>query len=190
VSARHRIELESVSRAFRTPGILDRQITLSGYEGLLRQLTIAEFGHESPTVLLTNQFHRSPSHLIGRCARRMLIENDIEDGIDFVHMNALSLAVAMKVNCDPQLTFLPSSLYRLLGTEIGNGYQVAKSRHLFRDFIDASAEVTISKRNIDVRFQRRTRNPLLTAAGLDRTKVDVPWLGRKQLRLVLGQAPP
>ena len=68
--------------------------------------------------------------------------------------------------------------------------EVAKSRHLFRDFIDASAEVTISKRNIGVRFQRRTHNPLLTAAGLDRTKVEVPWLGRKQRRLVLGQAPP
>jgi hypothetical protein len=77
VSAWRRIELESVSRAFRTPRILDRQITLSGYEGLLRQLTIAELGHESPTVLLTNQFRRSPSHLIGRYAQRMLIENNI-----------------------------------------------------------------------------------------------------------------
>jgi len=183
VSAWRRIELESVSRAFRTPRILDRQITLPDYDGVVRQLVIAELGHEAPTVLLTNQFRRPPSQLIGRYAQRMLIENNIEDGIDFFHMDALSSAVAMKVNCDLQLTLMASSLYRLLGTEIGHGYEVAKSRHLFRDFIDASAEVTISKRTIDVRFQRRAHNPLLSAAGFDRTNIVVPWLGRKRLRL-------
>ncbi len=186
-SAWRRIELESVSRAYRTPRILDRQITLPGYEGAIRQLTIAELGHEEPTVLLTNQSRRSASHLIGRYAQRMLIENNIQDGIDFFHMDALSSTVAMKVNCDLQLTLMASSLYRLLGKQIGNGYEVAKSRHLFRDFIDASAAVTIDKRTIEVRFQKRAHNPLLTAAGFDKTNVVVPWLGGKQLRLVFGQ---
>ena len=188
-SAWHRIELDSVSRMYRTPRILDRQITLRDYEGKLRQLTITDLGHEAPTVLLTNQSRRSPSDLISRYAQRMLIENNIEDGIDFFHMDALSSAVAMKVNCDLQLTLMASSLYRLLGTQIGNGYEVAKSRHLFRDFVDASAEVTIDKRNIEVRFQRWAHNPLLTAAGFDQTKIAIPWLGRKQLRLVFGQPP-
>jgi hypothetical protein len=169
---------------------LDREITLPGYEGALRQLTIAELGHEEPTILLTNQSRRSTSHLIGRYAQRMLIENNIEDGIDFFHMDALSSAVAMKVNCDLQLTLMASSLYRLLGAQIGNGYEVAKSRHLFRDFIDASAAVTIDERSVEVRFQRRAHNPLLTAAGFDKTNVEVPWLGGKQLRLVFGQPPP
>jgi hypothetical protein len=72
----------------------------------------------------------------------MLIENNIEDGIDFFHMDALSSAVAMKVNCDLHLTLMASSLYRLLGARIGHGYQQAKSRHLFRDFVDATAQVT------------------------------------------------
>lgn len=47
----------------------------------------------------------------------------IEDGIDFFHIDALASAVAMKVNCDLQLTLMASSLYRLLGARIGNGYQ-------------------------------------------------------------------
>jgi hypothetical protein len=50
-------------------------------------------------------------------------------------------AVAMKVDCDLQLTPMSSSLYRLLAVRVGNGYEVAKSRHLFRDFIDATAVV-------------------------------------------------
>jgi len=38
----------------------------------------------------------------------MLIENGIQDGVDFFHMDALSSAVAMKVNCDVQLTLMPT----------------------------------------------------------------------------------
>src|SRR4051812_13311298 len=138
-SAWRRIELESVSRAYKTPRVLDRRISLNDYDGPLRQLTVADLGHEDPTLLLTNQLTRSASHLIGRYAQRMLIENNIEDGIDFFHMDALSSAVAIKVNCDLQLTLMASSLYRLLAARIGHGYESAKSRHLFRDFIDATA---------------------------------------------------
>jgi transposase len=185
-SAWRRIELESVSRAYKTPRVLDRRITLKDYDGPLRQLTIAELGHEEPTLLLTNQLTRTAAHLIGRYAQRMLIENNIEDGVDFFHMDALSSAVALKVNCDLQLTLMASSLYRLLAVRIGNGYESAKSRHLFRDFIDATAGVTITEGEVVVKFQKRAHNPLLIAAGFEKTDDVVPWLGNKRLRLVFG----
>jgi hypothetical protein len=149
-------------------------------------LTVTDLGHEEPTLLLTNQLRRSPTHLVGRYAQRMLIENNIEDGIDFFHMDALSSVVALKINCDLQLTLMASSLYRLLAVRVGHGYEAAKSRHLFRDLIDASAEVSITEGEIVVRFQKRAHNPLLIAAGFDRADAVVPWLGRKRLRLVFG----
>jgi hypothetical protein len=186
MSAWRRVELENVSRAYRTPRVLDRQIRLKDYDGALRQLTIAELGHEDPTLLLTNQLNRSASHLIGRYAQRMLIENNIEDGIDFFHMDALSSAVAMKVNCDLQLTLMASSLYRLLALRVANGYEAAKSRHLFMDLIDATADIMIMGGEVLVKFQKRAHNPLLIAAGFDKTDVVIPWLGRKRLRLVFG----
>lgn len=189
-SAWRRVELESISRAYKTPRVLDRRVTLNDYDGPLRQLTVAELGHEEPTLLLTNQLGRSASHLIGRYAQRMLIENNIEDGIDFFHMDALSSAVAIKVNCDLQLTLMASSLYRLLAARIGHGYESAKSRHLFRDFIDASAGIAIDEDEVVVKFQRRAHNPLLVAAGFDETDVKVPWLGGKRLRLGFGESAP
>jgi hypothetical protein len=130
---------------------------------------------------LTNQLSRSASHLIGRYAQRMLIENNIEDGIDFFHMDALSSAVAMKVNCDLQLTLMASSLYRLLAVRVGNGYEAVKSRHLFRDLIDATADIAITETQVVVKFQKRAHNPLLIAAGFDRTDVVIPWLGGEAL---------
>lgn len=185
-SAWRRIELEGVSRIYKTPRILDNKIALSHYKGPIRQITIDELGHEQPTLLLTNQLRRSATTLVTRYAKRMLIENSIQDGVDFFHMDALSSAVAMKVNCDLQLTLMASSLYRLLAAQIGQGYHNAKSRHLFRDFVDASAQVTISQSQITVQFQKRAHNPLLIATGFGKIDVPVPWLGGKHLRLILG----
>jgi hypothetical protein len=185
-SAWRRVELKGVSRAYRTPRVLDQRITLPDYDGPLRQLVAADLGHEAPTVLITNQLRRSVATLIGRYAQRMLIENGIEDGIDFFHMDALSSAVALKVTCDLQLTLMASSLYRLLGSRLGHGYEKAKARHLFRDFIGSAAAVTLTATDLEVRFQKRAHNPLLLAAEFDRIDVRVPWLGHKRLRFIFG----
>jgi hypothetical protein len=187
-SAWRRVELEGVSRLYRTPRVLDEQVELKDYDGPIRQLLITDLGHEEPTVLLTNQRQRSAARLIERYAQRMLIENEIEDGIDFFPMDALSSAVALHITCDLQLTLMASSLYRLLGARIGNGYEVAKSRHRFRDFIDATATIRLTEREVVVRFQRRAHNPRLLAAGFGETDVAIPWLGKKRLRIELGQA--
>ena len=186
VSAWRRVELKGVTRAYRTPRILDAKVSLENYEGPIRQISIMDLGHEEPTLLLTNQLRRSPAKLISRYAQRMIIENSIADGIEFFHMDALSSAVAMKVNCDLQLTLMASSLYRLLAARIGRGYQTAKSQHVFRDFIDATASVRITEDEILVRFQKRAHNPLLIAAGFHETDIRVPWLGGKRLQLIFG----
>lgn len=186
LSAWRRIELQGVSRIYKTPRVLDRKITLKDYREPLREVVVADLGHEEPTFLLTNQLTRSTSKLIERYAQRMIIENNIADGIDFFHMDALSSAVAMKVNLDLQLTLMASSLYRLLGTKVGNGYQRAKSRPIFRDLVDATATIQIADQDITVRFQKRAHNPLLIAAGLDKTAVPVPWLHNKTLRFSFG----
>jgi hypothetical protein len=185
-SAWQRVTLQNVARAYRRPRILDDTIQLTGYEGPLRQLTVADLGHEEPTFLVTNQLRRAASTLIERYAQRMVMENSIADGIDFFHMDALSSAVAMKITCDLQLTLMASSLSRLLGAQVGRGYEVAKGRHIFRDFIDAVGLITLSEDTIHVQYQKRAHNPLLIAAGFGTTDVPIPWLGNKRLRFVFG----
>jgi hypothetical protein len=56
VSAWRRIELESVSRIYRTPRILDQIIALKDYQGEIRQLVVKDLGHEEPMFLLTPIF--------------------------------------------------------------------------------------------------------------------------------------
>jgi hypothetical protein len=73
----------------------------------------------------------------------------------------------------------------VLAQRIGQGYETAKSAHLFNDFIDATATLVIDENTIRVHFQKRAHNPLLLAAGFDQTDVQIPWLGKK-LQFVFG----
>ena len=52
--------------------------------------------------------------------------------------------------------------------------------------MDATAVVTIGDSEVVIRYQKRAHNPLLVAAGFDRTETVIPWLEGKQLRLVFG----
>ena len=54
-SAWRRVELENASRAYKTPRVLDRRVTLNDYDAALRHLTVADMGHKEPILLLTIQ---------------------------------------------------------------------------------------------------------------------------------------
>ena len=61
-----------------------------------------------------------------------------------------------------------------------------RNGHLFRDFGEAMAVVTITETEVQVRSPQRAHNPLLIAAGFATTDATIPWLGGRRLRLVFG----
>jgi hypothetical protein len=180
-SAWRRITLPSLTRTFRTPKVLDELISLPGYAGTLRQITITELGHEEPTVLLTNQSERRCPDLVTRYAHRMLIENGISEAIQFFHLDALSSMVGLKVDFDLQITLMASSLYRLLAARIGREYERAQAKKLFRNLLDVSATITIDEARVHVTLDKRAHNPFLVASGLANRPVPMPWFGHKEL---------
>jgi hypothetical protein len=180
-SAWQRITLDSLTRTFRTPRVLDDLVTLKGYEGLLRQVTVIDLGHEEPTVLLTNNCKIGLGPLITRYAQRMLIENNISESIQFFHMDALSSMVGLKVDFDLQLTLMAGSLYRLMAQRIGREYQHAQPKTIFRNLLDLSAKVEIETARVIVTIDKRAHNPYLVASGLADKPAKMPWFGDKQL---------
>jgi hypothetical protein len=182
-SAWQRITLDSLTRTYRTPRVLDERVTLPGYRGELRQMTVLDLGHEEPTVLLTNNFKIKPPALVTRYAQRMLIENNISESIQFFHLDALSSMVGLKVDFDLQLTLMASSLYRLLAQRIGREYERAQPKKIFRNLLDLSARVDVESSRIVVTLDKRAHNPYLVASGLADQPTQMPWLANKQLVL-------
>jgi hypothetical protein len=182
-SAWRRITLNSLTRVYRTPKVLDERIRLKGYEGELRQVTLIELGHEEPTVLLTNDFRSDCPALVTRYAQRMLIENGISEAIQFFHLDALSSMVGLKVDFDLQITIMASSLYRLMADRIGREYAKAQAKTIYRNRLDVSAMVQIGDAEVIVTVDKRAHNPYLVASGLADHPTPMPWFGDKLLKI-------
>jgi hypothetical protein len=176
-----RITLNSLTRTFRTPRVLDEKIRLKGYEGDLRQVTVTDLGHEEPTIILTNNFPIKCPTLVTRYAHRMLIENGISDAIQFFHLDALSSMVGLKIDFDLQITLMAASLYRLMAGKISREYERAQAKKIFRNMLDVSATVVITDDEVIVTPDKRAHNPYLVASGLADVPTPMPWFGNKRL---------
>ena len=87
-----------------------------------------------------------------------------------------------EVDFDLALLVIASGLYRLVAGRMP-GYADAEARHIFRDLIDVPADVTISKREVDVQFHRRTRLPIIIASRILNSSINVPWWHNHLLRM-------
>ena len=180
-SAWRRITLQSLTRTFRTPRVLDESIRIKGYEAELRQVAVTDLGHEDPTILLTNNLRIKCTSLVTRYAQRMLIENGISDAIQFFQLDALSSMVGMKVDFDLQITLMAASLYRLMAGKIEREYERAQAKKIFRNLLDVTATVEITDGQVIATLDKRAHNPYLVASGLAEKPTPMPWFGNKKL---------
>jgi hypothetical protein len=180
-SAWRRIILDVPHRKYQTPRVFEQKIRLR--QRMYRQLFIKDLGHDQPTILLTNDANATTRQLVTRYAKRMLIENTLADAVRFFHIDALSSSVGFKVDFDMALLVLASGLYRLMGRRM-RGYDDTQARQIFRDLIDMPANISISEREVTVRFHRRAHLPIVLASGLFEKPIPVPWWDGRPLRLV------
>ena len=180
-SAWRTVHLDLPQRLYQTPKVIEQRVTLRDYAGPLRQFVITDLGHEQPTLLVTNDFHATPTALILRYARRMLIENGLADAVNFLHLDALSSAVALNVSFDVLLTTMATGLYRLLARTL-RGFERAQPRQIWRRFLHSPGHVRITESEVVVELPRRAHNPILIAAGLLEERTPVPWWENRTLR--------
>jgi hypothetical protein len=173
-------ELDVPTRKYKTPRYFEQTVVLAKRK--FRQLFIQDLGHEEPTILLTNEWKTSPKALITRYAQRMLIENSLSDAVRFFHMNALSSAVGLKVDFDMALLVIASGLYRLLAGRM-RGYEDSQARQIFRDLVDTPATVTVTEKEVEVNFHRRSHLPIILASGLMDKALAIPWWNGRKLRI-------
>ena len=65
--------------------------------------------------------------------------------------------------------------------KVGREYERAQAKKVFRNLLDVSATVVITKDQVVVTLDKRAHNPLLVTSGLAETPTPMPWFGNKQL---------
>lgn len=160
---------------------VDETITLRASTGPIRQIAVDGLGRERPTLFLSNNFEETARNLIIRYAGRNRVEDGLGISVNFFHLDCLASEVRLNVDWDATLTVLANGCYRWLGKQL-RGYEKAAPKQLYRLFVETSGVVKASEKAILVCFDRRSHNPILREAALDREPTPIPWLDGRHVQ--------
>lgn len=163
---------------------VDERVTLPDYEGEARQVAVKGLGREHPTLFLGNNLEITPRIMVMDYAYRNGVEDALGSGVNFFHLDCLSSEVRLNVDLDTVLTVLANGCYRWLASQL-HGFDQSKPKALYRKFVETSGAVEIEAgRRIVVYFDRRSHNPILREAQLDKDGPKIPWLRHHRLEFV------
>jgi len=126
-------------------------------------------------LCLSNNFEASGRDLITRYAGRNGVEDALGISVNFFHLDCLASEVRLNVDLDVALTVIAHGCYRWLASHL-RGFDKAKPKQLYRRFVETGGVVEIQPERLVVHFDKRSHNPLLREAALDRDSPAVPWL--------------
>jgi hypothetical protein len=175
--------IDTPKRCHRQIRYVDERIRLPGYAGEIRQLAVSGLGREEPTLFLSNNGEQTGRGLIVRYAGRNRVEDGLGTAVNFFHLDCLASEVRLNVDVDTALTVLANGCYRWLGKQL-RGFETAGPKQLFRRFVETAGQVEVQGDRVVVRFARRSHNPILREAALDRDCLRVPWLGNRPVSFV------
>jgi hypothetical protein len=161
----------------------DETVSLRDYEGKVRQVAVDGLGREQYTLFLSNNYDITARNLVLRYASRNGIEDNLGISVNFFHLDCLASQVRLNVDLDVALTVLASGCYRWLASKL-KGFDKSKPKDLYRKFVETAGRVDITADQIVVHFDRRSYNPILREAALDRTCPSIPWLGNRKLAFI------
>lgn len=173
-----KIKINKNTRKYRLLKIHEEHITIKDYEGPIRQIIVTGTGRELPMLIITNDFDTPAKELIETYALRWLIENNIQENVDFFSLNALSSPVIVKVDFDIAMTLIANTLYKTLSRKF-KLFHNAKPKTIYRNIVAGDAKISITSDTINVNFGKRAFNPLIMDWISSLPNLQVPWMDDK-----------
>jgi hypothetical protein len=182
-SAWQKAVIDTPKRCHQHIRYVDERVRLPGYAGEIRQLAVTGLGREDPTLFLSNNVAQTARGLIVRYAGRNRVEDGLGQAVNFFHLDCLASEVRLNVDLDTALTVLANGCYRWLGKQL-RGFEKASPKQLYRRFVETAGLVEVEEGRVVVRLDKRSHNPVLREAALDRESLPIPWLGNRSVSFV------
>jgi hypothetical protein len=182
-TAWRRAVLDTPQRCHQHIRFVDETIRLSGYEGPIRQVAVDGLGRKQPTLFLSNHFEETARSLILRYAGRNGVEDGLGTSVNFFHLDCLASEVRLNVDLDVALTVVANGCYRWLASRL-HGFDKSAPKQLYRKFVETGGQVDVQSDRLVVRFDKRSHNPILREAELDKGCPPIPWLGNLPVTFV------
>jgi len=165
---------------------VDESVKPRGYEGPIRQLATMGLGRENPTLSLTNHLEETVRNVTSRNVGRISVEDCLCISVNFFHLDGLVCEVRLYVDLVATMTVLANGSYRWLCKQL-RGYDTSAPKQLYCSFVETGGVIIITDDAINVRFDKRSHEPILREAELDREPVLMPWLGIRRLMFAFAQ---
>jgi hypothetical protein len=170
------IQVERAKGKKQEMRVYDHKITLSKYDGKIREIILTDHGRQRPTFLITNDFDLDVKQLIRKYARRWMVEKEIAEQIVFFHLNSPSSSIVVKVDFDLTLSLLAHNLYRHLAQKL-HGFEHCNAETIHRDFLDNGATITMHNGAVNVSIKKKTHLPILLNVDLIKNETALSWIG-------------
>jgi hypothetical protein len=171
-----RAVIDTPKRCHQHIRFVEEMIRLPGYEGAIRQLAVDGLGREQPTLFVSNDLVETARSLVIRYAGRNAVEDGLGTSVNFFHLDCLASEVRLNVDLDATLTVLAHGCYRWLAHHL-HGFDKSAPKKVYRKFVETGGQVEVQSDRILVRFDKRSHNPILREAALDKECPPIPWLG-------------
>lgn len=155
---------------------------LKGYDDNIRQIAIGGSARIKPALIITNDFEQPLKDIIHKYAKRWLVEQEIDEQLQFFHFNRLSSSMVIKVDFDLTMSILAHNLYRLLATDL-TGFSHSTAASVFAKFMDNGGQVSIGDDYLTVNLQKKRNIPALLTA-LERFQGrPISWMNNLKFRV-------
>jgi transposase len=176
-----KIRVNKTTRKYQLLKIYEEPVAIKDYDGHLRQIIVTGTGRERPMLIITNDFDTPPKKIIETYALRWLIENNIQENVDFFNLNALSSPIIVKVDFDIAITLIANTLYKILAGKF-KLFDKAKPKTIYRNIVQGAAKVHIRSDAVKIIFGKKAFNPLIMDWINSLPELRVPWMDDKILR--------
>ena len=103
------------------------------------------------------------------------VEDSLGISVNCFHLDCLASEVRLNVDLDVALTVIAHGCYRWLAKRL-RGFDRAKPKQLYRRFVETAGVVEVRADRLVIHFDKRSPNPILREAELDRDCPPIPWL--------------
>ena len=175
-----KIRLNKTTRKHKALKIYEHLVSIKDYDAQLREIIVTGIGREHPMLLITNDFDTPPKEIIETYALRWLIENNIQENVDFFSLNALSSPIIVKVDFDIAMTLVANTLYKILAGKF-KLFEKAKPKTIYRNIVGGDAKIYFGPNTVKVVFGKKSFNPLIMDWIDSLGQFQIPWMDNRFL---------
>ena len=176
-----KIRINKTTRKHTLLKIYQQLVSIRDYEGQLRQIVVTGTGRENPMLIITNDYDTAHKEIIETYALRWLVENNIQENVDFFSLNALSSPITVKVDFDIAMTLIANTLYKMLAGKF-KLFEKAKPKTIYRNIVGGDAKIYFGSNELTVVFGKKAFNPLIMDWINSLGKLKIPWMDNRFLK--------